>query len=164
MHHYLNTKRTQMTGFTLIEVLIALLVLSVGLLGLASLQAKGLKMNYSAYSRTQAVLLANDITDKMRANPTQIAAGKFNNVTAPTANPDCLNATCNPDELADHDIANWYLALQRDLPNGDGTITRNGTVFTVTVMWDDERNGATGTGCNPNNDNDMLCFTTVFVP
>ena len=164
MAQYRIRKQTNLQGFTLIEVLVALLVLSVGLLGLASLQANGLRMNYSAYTRTQAVLLANDISDKMRANPTQIAAGKFNNVTGPSANPDCVNSACAPDEIADYDISNWYLGMQQELPNGTGTITRNGILFTITVMWDDERNGAAGTGCNPNNINDMLCFTTVFIP
>src|SRR5690606_3260878 len=55
-------------GFSLIEVLVALLVLSVGLLGLAMLQIEGLKHNTDAYYRTQATVLAYDIIDRMRAN------------------------------------------------------------------------------------------------
>ena len=103
------------------------------------------------------------MADRMRGNPTQVTAGLFNAVSSAPGDPGCRSSACSPGELANHDITNWYLALQ-DLPNGTGTIVGDGTLFTITVMWDDERNGATGTGCNPNNDNDMLCFTTVFIP
>ncbi len=58
-------------GFSLLEVLIALLVLSIGLLGLAGLQTLGLKFNMQSYQRTQAALLAYDIVDRMRANPVE---------------------------------------------------------------------------------------------
>ncbi|MCX7101946.1 MAG: type IV pilus modification protein PilV, partial [Methylobacter sp.] len=58
----------QTAGFTLIEVLIAMLVLAVGLLGLAGLQATSLKSNQSAYNRSQATQLAYDLADRMRAN------------------------------------------------------------------------------------------------
>ena len=74
------TKRMQnsypsMQGFTLIEVLIAVLVLSIGLLGLASLQAASLKNNYGAYMRSQASILANDMADRIRSNPGSGVAG-----------------------------------------------------------------------------------------
>ncbi len=59
------------TGFTLIEVLIAMLVLAVGLLGLAGLQATSLRNNQSAYNRSQATQLAYDLADRMRANFTE---------------------------------------------------------------------------------------------
>ena len=60
------------SGFSLIEVLVALLVLSIGLLGLAALQAQGLRFNHDAYVRTQATNLAYDIVDRMRVNNTAL--------------------------------------------------------------------------------------------
>ena len=154
-------------GFTMIEVLIALLVLSIGLLGLAALQANGLRSNFGAYARSQAVILANDMTDRIRANPTAAgAAGLYNNINAPVADPGCLLADCTTAQIALHDTAVWYDSLQNALPNGTGTVTGDGTVFTVSVMWDDGRTGAVGAGCGapPAADATPGCFSTTFVP
>ena len=67
-----------LAGFTLLEVLISVLVLSVGLLGLAGLQATGLKTNHSAYMRSQAVSYGYDILDRMRANRLSALSGTYN--------------------------------------------------------------------------------------
>jgi len=56
------------SGFTLLEVLVAILVLSIGLLGLAGLMASSIRNNHSAYQRTQATWLAYDMIDRMRVN------------------------------------------------------------------------------------------------
>lgn len=153
-------------GFTLMEVLIAVLILSIGLLGLASLQANGLRSNFSSYARSQAVLLANDMADRIRANPTQAAAGAYNNVdaAAAAADPDCLAADCTTAQMATHDIAIWSANLQNTLPLGTGTVVGNGTVFTISVMWDDNRTGAVGGGCGPATSATAGCFSTTFIP
>ncbi len=151
------------TGFTLIEILIAVLVLSIGLLGLASLQANGLRNNYGAYARSQAMILANDMADRIRANPTGASSGLYNDISVPASDPGCRTANCTPNQIRDHDTANWYASVQNLLPAGTGSVTGNGTVFTITVRWDD-RDGAAGTGCNPALTTDMPCFITTFVP
>ena len=151
-------------GFTLMEVLIAVLILSIGLLGLASLQANGLRSNFGSYARSQAVLMANDMADRIRANPTQAAAGSYNNITATVADPGCLAADCTSVEMASHDIAAWYTNLQNTLPMGTGTVAGNGTVFTISVMWDDDRSGAVGGGCDAATDAAPGCFSTTFIP
>jgi type IV pilus assembly protein PilV len=150
-------------GFTLIEILVAVLVLSIGLLGLASLQANGLKNNYGAYARSQAIILANDMADRIRANPTAASSGLYNDITVPAVDPGCKAGNCSPTQMRDHDSANWYTSLQNMLPAGTGTVTGDGTLFTITVRWD-ERTGATGTGCNPTNPSDLPCFITTFMP
>ena len=153
-------------GFTMIEVLIALLVLSIGLLGLAALQANGLRSNFGAYTRSQAAILVNDMADRIRANPTAAVAGLYNAINAPAADTDCTAANCPTNKIRDHDTAVWYASLQNALPNGTGTVTGNGTVFTVSVMWDDGRTGAVGAGCGapPALDATPGCFSTTFVP
>ena len=65
-------------GFTMVELLVAVLVLSIGLLGLAGLQAAGLRNNQSAYLRSQATILAYDVADRMRATRAAAAAGAYN--------------------------------------------------------------------------------------
>ncbi len=156
--------RKDQTGFTLMEVLIAVLILSIGLLGLASLQANGLRSNFSSYARSQAVILANDMADRMRANLTEAVAGTYNVNATVAGAPDCAAAACNTADMASYDIATWYTSLQNTLPQGTGTIVGNGTVFTISVMWDDDRSGAVGAGCNAAVSATEGCFSTTFIP
>ena len=91
------TNRHTNTGFSLLEVLIALLILAVGLLGMASLMLHSMKSNQSSYQRTQASLLAYDMAERLRLNPAIATAGN-NYVIASTANPGsavtCPSGTC----------------------------------------------------------------------
>jgi type IV pilus assembly protein PilV len=144
---------TKNTGFTLIEVLIAMLVLAVGLLGLAGLQAASLGKNQSAYNRGQATQLAYDIADRMRAN----VAGKTTYTTilptAATAKANCLTTTgCTPANMAENDLYEWNCAVAGGcanvavtLPSGAGTIAVLSGVFTITINWDDNRDGLVNT-------------------
>ena len=168
MTDLINNRYSSTQGFTLIEVLIAVLVLSIGLLGLASLQANSLRNNYSAYMRSQASILANDMADRIRANPGTPPAntplGIYGSLTGPiSSGADCELTTCTPDELAGYDSRKWYGNLALFLPGGTGTVTRNGNLFTVTVMWDDNKTGATGTGCG-GGAADLTCFSVTFLP
>lgn len=127
---------TRQSGFSLLEALVTLLILSVALLGLAFLQAQGMQFNTSAYARSQASMLSSDIIDRMRLNAANAAAydtGSFSPTPA-----DC-DFTSAPDPDNDRDC--WYRRLQEALPGGDGSITVNGTLVTVTVSWN-ERPGA----------------------
>jgi len=118
-------------GFTLIEVLIAVLVLSIGLLGLAGLQTVSLRNNNSAYLRSQAAILAYDIVDRMRANRSAATAGAYDlNLTGSYA---------GSGSIAQNDLNEWVDNLSDVLPGGQGGIARNGSTFTVTVQWDDSR-------------------------
>ena len=121
----------------MLEVLIALAVLSIGLLGLAALQSVGLRIGHDSYQRTQATMLAYDMADRMRANPTGVAAGKYDNVTVSTAGGnDCVLTTCTTDQLADYDIKSWHAELVAKLAQGQGTISApSGSVRTITVLW-----------------------------
>jgi len=124
-------------GFSLVEVLIALVVLSIGLLGLAALQTVSLKVGHDSYQRTQATMLAYDVIDRMRANPVALTAGRYDNVLANT-NPgstDCVLSTCSTNELADFDIRTWHTILAAKLSQGQGTISASGTTRTITVSW-----------------------------
>jgi type IV pilus assembly protein PilV len=126
-------------GFTMVEVLIAVLVLSIGLIGLASLQGVSLQFNNSAYLRSQATNLAYDITDRMRANRGQaIIAGSPYNIVPGAAIP-------APGTLAQTDLNEWLTALQNTLPAGTGgvAVVPGGNV-TILVCWDDSRGVAVG--------------------
>jgi len=148
------------TGFTLVEVLIAVLVLSLGLLGLAGMQATSLKNNSAAAARGQATLLAYDMIDRMRANKTAALAGSYNNTlnTAPTtggSNCQSTTATCSGAAMAAYDLNQWKCLLGKWssngvcsttlnidhglLPDGDGSIAINGNVVAIGVQWTETR-------------------------
>lgn len=119
------------SGFSLIEVLVALLVLAIGLIGLAGLQSSSIRFNHNSYLRGQAVILVNDLVDRMRANKAAVdqgitdgAGNGYNNVSGgQIAN--CSNATgCTSSEMAVTDVAQWQQLIAATLPpdsNGAAT-------------------------------------------
>ncbi len=148
-------------GFTLLEVLIAVVVLSIGLLGIASLQAFGQRSNHSAYLRSQATALAYDMIDRIRANTAGLLNGNYNAIdttAGPYSNPGCDSITCSSSQMAQYDMYDWQQELATQLPAGNGKVTGagHGSVFTVTVMWDDERNGSGSLVCGSGA---LKCFT-----
>jgi len=142
-------QRRASAGFSLLEVLIALVILSVGLLGIAALISTALKSNSSAYMRTQATAMAYNIIDRMRANlpATNLSGYNIAMPAAPYAgtNPTtCTGAPCTSAALATYDIGQWEYDLAKQLPQGMGSITdppvTNGLVtVVVTVLWNDSR-------------------------
>jgi type IV pilus assembly protein PilV len=170
-------------GFTLVEVLVAVLVLAIGLLGLAGLQVTGLRNNQSAYHRSLATQLAYDISDRMRAN----AAGKdfYDNGAASEA--DCVAQSCTPQQIAENDLYEWSELVSGQLPQGEGVVCVDstprdatdpddqgcdgagkdspacdgvGSVYAVKIWWNDDR----GDDKDGNAGQVDRCFTTSFQP
>ncbi len=107
-------------GFSLLEVLVTLIVLSVGLLGLAALQATTLQNNHSAYQRVQATLLASDMADRMRSNfSDKMLTGKYYHNPEAAKKDACRNTTgCTSQEMAQDDIYRWQNSCVDLLPGG----------------------------------------------
>ncbi len=131
-------------GFTLIEVLIAMLVLAVGLLGLAGLQAYSLRNTQSAYNRSLATELAYDLADRMRANLTEAqkyATSAYITITPPssaTAQASCYSAPgCSGNIMAQNDLFEWNSAAISSLPSGVVGVTVAAPIYTITVSWND---------------------------
>lgn len=123
-------------GVTLIEVLVALVVLSIGVIGLAALQAQALQLNQGAYVRAQATNLAYDIADRMRTNRRAALDGAYDtDFQTPV---DC-EAPDTGSSLAETDLTQWRTALACALPEGQGRIERAGDLFTITIRWDNRR-------------------------
>jgi type IV pilus assembly protein PilV len=167
------------TGFTLIEVLIAVLVLSLGLLGIAGLQLQGTRHVYDSQLYTVALLQAQDMADRMRANLEGVRAGSYNNLSGTPADPGCIAAGCTTAQLATFDLFRWNTDNTALLPSGAGDIACTdpagaalaagtaadiGSRCTITVRWDADRNGATGTNCNPDDTDDLRCLRLSVVP
>ena len=138
-------------GFSLIEVLIALTILSIGLMGLAGLQGLSVMSSNRAHLQTQATLLAQEMIDRMRANPDQARSNQYVIAKSafPSAGANCRSSSCTPQQLAVFDLLQWKCALgnysqQGDcqnanisgvLPNGDGEVSVDDNEITVTVYW-----------------------------
>lgn len=124
----------QQHGATLIEVLIAVVVLSIGLLGLAGLQVTSVQSNHSAYQRSQASLLASDLADRMRANRTQALTNAYVADYATSSSSNNVSGT-----RAQKDLAEWLNNLALKLPDGQGKVEKNGSLVTIHVRWNDNR-------------------------
>lgn len=133
---YRGRPRRRCTGIGLAEVLVALLVFSIGMLGLAQLQVIGLRSSHESHLRGQAVLLAADLADRMRANRLGVVAldgthvgfydsadttnyqGSVNRGCTQGSNP---ANTCSVAQMASHDMSEWLQSIAARLPDGDAT-------------------------------------------
>ena len=133
-------------GFTIVEAMVALVVLSVGMIGVAALHGQSLSAGRSALYRSVAVMLAADLADRIRANRTGAAAY----AGAPAAGgcgPDG-GSRCSPEAMAAHDLHLWDRQVRDTLPNGQWEVSYDGAanprVYTIDVLWDD-----VGAAANP---------------
>jgi len=139
-------------GMTLIEILVTVLVLAVGLLGMASLTVGSLKNNQGAFLRTQATILAYDMADRMRANSAEAIAGSYDGLKTKTASAaSCGKSGCTGSERVAADLYAWKQQVEgvngsmAMLPGGEGEIsggggaTNAGNVFTITITWKEDR-------------------------
>lgn len=124
-------KRIYQTGFSLLEILITVIVIAFGALGAAALQMKAVQNNHSAYLNTQAVLIAHDMSERMRSNLAGIQSKSYHLPTA-TANENCFTTNgCAPAEMAGQDMYEWAgkhsNSLITSLPQGSGIVCIDST-------------------------------------
>lgn len=150
----------------MVEVLVAVLILAIGLIGLAALQAAGLRNNQTAYFRSVATELAYDIADRMRANPVGVRDSNYNHGQAASSST-CVNSDSTPltaDVIAGCDLYQWNMALASKLPGGTGVVCLDssqdigdssnptnscdgsGQVYAIKIWWNDDRKGSTTQG------------------
>lgn len=139
-------------GTNLIEVMVAMSILSIGLLGLAMLQLQGLKHNTDAYLRTQATFLASELMERIRVNLSSAGAYVSDSTTAPAAlpSPDCKVTYCTGAQIAQFDLWHWSQALSvatsptTGLPEAEyALVAVTGNQYKLTISWR-ERAGAKG--------------------
>ena len=179
------SNRSAMTGFTMLEVLISIVVIAFGLLGVAGLQAFAVKNNQSAGTRITATTLAMDLVDRIHSNPPALALpsgyDKQNLSDYTTLVATCTNGTgCSSLELAQNDRAEWATLVAAALPSGAGIVCIDSTPndgvsaaaplcdgtstggngndnYVVKIWWNDDRS-VTGNPAAPQR------FTWTFIP
>jgi type IV pilus assembly protein PilV len=127
-------------GFSLVEAMVALVVLSVGMIGIAALHGQGLSASRTALNRTIAINLSADMADRIRVN--RIGQAAYNNAAADNGcGPEGGGIDCTPAEMAQHDLFVWGQQVQQLLPNGLGQVQfsnlTNPPTYTITVFWDE---------------------------
>jgi type IV pilus assembly protein PilV len=145
-----RNRRTR--GASLMEALVAILLLSMCALSYAALQLRGMSANSSAMWRSKAALLAYEMADRMRANRVGVTAGSYNSLTVPAAVNDCGDVgPCTTARMAALDYDLWSTTIGRELPTGSGVVCIDatpddgapgapacdgvGTTFAVKVFW-----------------------------
>jgi type IV pilus assembly protein PilV len=130
------TPLNRQTGFSLVEALVSLIVISVGMIGIAALYGQGLGASRTALYRTQAVNLASDMADRIRANRSATVAYEG---AAADSNCDAGdNNDCTPLEMAAHDLWLWEAEVAAQLPAGVGTVrvdTTTPPTYTIRIEW-----------------------------
>ena len=151
-------------GAGLIEVLVSMFILAVGLLGVLAMQVNSHKSNQRASFSTEAQLLASDMVDRIFAYDdvnTTTDNGDYDDIdtSKDVDDPNCIGSAggCTPAQQKTYDTWDWKRQLATRLPGGIGTVTYSGNMYTVTVMWDQEISGATGTDCGGGSD-DLTCY------
>jgi type IV pilus assembly protein PilV len=146
--YFLNSKSPTVNlhqrGVSLLEILVTLIVLSIGLLGLAALQIKSERVAHNAALRYLAVVNAYDMVDRMRANRSGVNAGAYNNISGIGSDPGCISTGCTASQMATTDKYQWNTNLASQLPSGAGTVSGTGanSIFTITVTWNEIGPGA----------------------
>ena len=145
-------------GFSLIEIMVAILILSLGLMGLAQLQAATVRFKTNSWVRSAAATLFTDMADRLRANPVQTGSAYGSGTATASAylisqswntqqsatislTQDCLVNTCTSLERATFDLETWRINTKRMIPQGAVNIEGNrSTGFTLTLAWFDKNN------------------------
>jgi len=154
-------------GFTLLEVLIAVVVFAIGLLGIAGLQVAGMRFTHGSQLRAVATMQAENMADRMRANAAGVRDGHYNITGAmPTSfSVDCSAAECTPEDLARYDLVLWNSGASgkpdesnaKTLPGGKGVVCNDSTpddgnesnwacdntgiVYAIKLAWDERTVG-----------------------
>lgn len=147
-------------GFTLIEVLVTILIMSLGMLGIAGLQASTSRFKIGSWARSSTAVLFSDFADRVRANPEAAGLSYFSTGAAtstsayelttdwatqsgsapPAVTTDCSSGACTAAQRATYDLTIWRQEIRRQLPQGSAFVTGNRTNgMTVTMMWFDKQ-------------------------
>lgn len=158
----MNTQNTMIraaeSGFSMIEILVTIVIISIALLGSAGLQAYSLKTNQGGQFRNQAAFLVADIVERMEANKkyaadTAALTAYGDSASTATSTTDCSSTNCTSAQLAAYDITQWKANIASAVPSGTGTVAISGVAgnpatYSITVNWLDRKTNTTYTAAS----------------
>lgn len=159
--------RNSESGFTLLEILIALLVIAIGVLGHAKMQVKSMDIAQRAGFAQTANIALLDLAQRLRVNQDAALAKEFDftnltNVAAP-ASAECSTTTCSRSQFAKYEVKDWYDDLNAQLPLPRFSVATAGDLVTITLVWDAGRTGAAPTSCDLNSGDYQCGRLTVWL-
>lgn len=130
-------------GFTLVELLVSILVAAIGMVGLLTMDMQSTRWIHSSYLRSQAILQAREMADRMMTNPAGVADGDYSNISGfPASPPTCKTSAstttinCSAAQIASFDLNEWNTSIAQLMPTGAGSVSSPvDGVFTITVSW-----------------------------
>ena len=142
--------KSNLKGFTLIEMLISVVVISVGILGVAAMQTLGVRYTQNSYMLSIATQQAQDMAERIRSNPAEMldttSGGYYNNLSGAFTGtvPDCVGSTCTSEQRAQLDHSEWN-TTNNALFGSFGTVTRaaGSNEFQIVVAWNDVESSGT---------------------
>lgn len=155
--------RNPSSGSSLLEVLVTIVIMTIGLLGLAKLQVSNLRNQQNALYRAEATFLANDILDSMRILNSNVASNNSARDKGLHYVVDTGSTTAaGPSAVAIADVTGWKARIAQALPAGDGSIAVNGRIATIRIEWNDRRPGTpdSADSCSSDKTARPACFET----
>lgn len=154
-------------GFTLFELLIALLIISVGVLGHAKMQIKSMETAQRASFAQSASIALSDLAHRMRANSDVANNFEADNLLtgdAISATKNCSTAVCTDSEFAQAELSEWFTHIQQNLPLPRFSVTESANVFTVTLIWDAGKTGVGSGTCSTSSSTYQCASMEVWIP
>ena len=126
MHTILIKNYKSNYGFSLIESLVAIVITALGILGILGVQMRTLSDTQNGVRRAQAIRLVEDLSERIKVNPTPLSAAVMAtyrvSTPGPITSPPACTVGCTPAQLAQHDIARWKSQVINTLPGGDAIV------------------------------------------
>jgi type IV pilus assembly protein PilV len=153
-------------GSSLIEVLVTMVILSIGLLGYAGMQVSSMRSTETGRMRSEVIALASDISDRLKANQQQADTGGYSgSLSDKPSPPECGTNPCTSQQMSKQDLSSWYERLSL-LPDGKGNITKtavtidgiDSTLMIISLCWNEGRIAAPDTSCPPQTGNALQLF------
>ncbi len=154
------------TGSSLIEVLVTMVILSIGLLGYAGMQVNSMRSTETGRMRSEVIALASDISDRLKANQPHVNAGTYTgSLSGKPSSPECGTNPCTAQQMSKQDLSSWHERLAL-LPDGKGNITKTAitidgiesSLMTISLCWNEARITAQDSSCPPRSDNALQLF------
>lgn len=158
------------SGITMIEVLVAVLVLAIGLLGVAGLQSISLKNTTDVFFEQQAMSSSQELVNRIMANQAAASSGDYED-TPPSSAPgtDCTSATCTSEQMATWDLWQWNNALTNGFgapPNAAANVNWDNATgeYEIAITWDATGAGASYSAptCTSADNSSAGCMFTVY--